>query len=201
MQSFIISKYIKRISVVAFTSFLSLSVYSEQALSGGGETTQPTITTDTSVASPPIQNSGSPSVTSPTLIQQTGATNYANVNSNTGTLNYPNCNGTCGFAIMRTSPFNNNNGTTGNQYEAVIGIIHSFNSPDQTNAETNRLMIEIQKYKSEYDIVAALSDKLAEAIETSKYERANLIAIILAPKLGKTHLQLLQEVRLKPSSK
>ena len=207
MQAFINRNYI-RILVVALTSCLNLSIYAEQALSGGGETTQPTpqsitqptTSIDNAVVSPPIQNSGSSSVTSPTLIQ-TGANNVANVNSSTATLNYPSCNGTCAFAIMRTSTSNNSNGSFGNQYEAVIGIIHSFNSPDQTNAETNRLMIEIQKYKSEYEIVAALSDKLAEAIETSKYERANLIAIILAPKLGKTHLQLLQEVRLKPSPK
>lgn len=195
MQAFVNRNYIK-ILVVVLTSCLNLSIYAEQAISGGGETTQPT-TTDTSVVSPSIPNSISPSVTSPTLIQQTGASNYANVNPSTGTLNYPNCNGTCGFAIMRTSPSNNNNGTTGNQYEAVIGIIHSFNSPDQSNAETNRLMLEIQKFKSEHEIVAALSDKLAEALETGKYERANLIAIILAPKLGKTHLQLLNEVRSK----
>ncbi len=191
-----INKNHNKILVFLLTSCVNLSIYTEQALSGGGDTTQPTIT-DTSIVSPPTPNSGSPSVTSPTLIQQTGTSNYANVNSNTGTLNYPSCNGTCGFAIMRTSPSNNNNGTTGNQYEAVIGFIHSFNSPDQSNAETNRLMIEIQKYKSEYEIIAALSDKLAEALETGKYERANLIAIILAPKLGKTHLQLLNEVRSK----
>ena len=78
----------------------------------------------------------------------------------------------------------------------LIGIC--CNSPDQTNADTNRLMIEIQKYKTEQEVIMALSGQLADAIETGKYQRANIIAIVLAPKLGKTHYQLLQEAVAKP---
>jgi hypothetical protein len=186
--------HLKQILVIALTSIFSFSIFIDKALSGGGDTTQTTTTGDSSVASPTIQNSTS-TTTPPTALIQTGTNNYANVNSqSTGTLNYPNCNGTCAFGIMRTSPSNGNNGNFGNQYEAVIGFIHSFNSPDQTNADTNRLMIEIQKYKTEQEVIIALSGQLADAIETGKYQRANIIAIVLAPKLGKTHIQLLAEI-------
>jgi len=177
-----------------------LSNYPETAFAGGSDT--PTVSGDTSTPSPISPNPASsiiPNSTSgtvnPTALIQTGTNNYANVNSqSTGTLNYPNCNGTCAFGIMRTSPSNGNNGNFGNQYEAVLGIIHSFNSPDQINADTNRLMVSIQQYKTEQEIIIALSGQLADAIETGKYQRANIIAIVLAPKLGKTHIQLLQEV-------
>lgn len=181
--------HLKQILVITLTSFFSLSMFIDKALSGGGDTTQ-TTTGDSSIASPTI-----PNPPSTTALIQTGTNNYANVNSqSTGTLNYPSCNGTCAFGIMRTSPSNGNNGNFGNQYEAVIGFIHSFNSPDQTNADTNRLMIEIQKYKTEQEVIIALSGQLADAIETGKYQRANIIAIVLAPKLGKTHIQLLAEI-------
>lgn len=177
-----------------------LSNYPESAFAGGSDT--PTVSGDTSTPSPISPNPASsiiPNSTSgtvnPTALIQTGTNNYANVNSqSTGTLNYPSCNGTCGFGIVRSSPSNGNNGNSGNQYEAVLGFIHSFNSPDQTNADTNRLMIEIQKYKTEQEVIIALSSQLADAIETGKYQRANIIAIVLAPKLGKTHIQLLAEI-------
>jgi hypothetical protein len=177
-----------------------LSNYPEAAFAGGSDT--PAVSGETSITPSVIPNPTSPvtptptSTTTPTTaLIQTGTNNYANVNSqSTGTLNYPSCNGTCAFGIVRTSPSNGNNGNLGNQYEAVLGFIHSFNSPDQTNADTNRLMIEIQKYKTEQEVIIALSGQLADAIETGKYQRANIIAIVLAPKLGKTHIQLLQEV-------
>jgi hypothetical protein len=190
--------HLKQILVIALTSFFSLSMFIDKALSGGGDTTQTTTTgdssVDSSVASPTIQNPTS-TTAPPTALIQTGTNNYANVNSqSTGTLNYPSCNGTCGFGIVRSSPSNGNNGNSGNQYEAVLGFIHSFNSPDQTNADTNRLMVSIQQYKTEQEVIIALISQLADAIETGKYQRANIIAIVLAPKLGKNHIQLLTEI-------
>lgn len=192
MKTSIHSNYINQILFAMLASLFYLLTNTEQALSGGGELTQ-TTTEQTSSTSPSIQNAGALTVT-PTTLLQTGSNNFANVNSNVGALNYPNCNGSCAFGILRTSP-SNFNGTIGNQIEAVIGVVISLGSPEQSNAETNRLMIEIQKSRNEYEILSALSDKLADAIETGKYERANIIAIILAPRLGKTHSQLLAEVR------
>ncbi len=174
MQAFI-SKYIRRLSVVVLTSFSSLSIYTEQALSAGGDTTQTSTTQDSSVTSPTIQNAGALTVT-PTTLQQTGTNNYANVSSNVGTLNYPNCNGSCAFGILRTSPSNGINGTTGNQIEAVIGVIHSFNSPDQTNADTNRQLVDIQKQRSESEIATNYIKAISDACQARDSIRAELSA-------------------------
>ena len=174
MQAFI-SKYIKRLSVVVLTSFSSLSIYTENALSAGGDTTQTSTTQDSSVTSPTIQNAGALTVT-PTTLLQTGTNNFANVNSNVGILNYPNCNGSCAFGILRTSPSNGINGTTGNQIEAVIGVIHSFNSPDQTNADTNRQLIDIQKQRSESEIATNYIKAISDACQAKDSIRAELSA-------------------------
>ena len=174
MQAFI-SKYIKRLSVVILTSFSSLSIYTENALPAGGDTTQTSTTQDSSVTSPTIQNAGALTVT-PTTLLQTGTNNFANVNSNVGILNYPNCNGSCAFGILRTSPSNGINGTTGNQIEAVIGVIHSFNSPDQTNADTNRQLIDIQKQRSESEIATNYIKAISDACQAKDSIRAELSA-------------------------
>jgi hypothetical protein len=182
-------------TLAAFLTYLvCFSINVEQVLSAGGSDPQPT-TTEASVISPPVQNAGSLTVT-PTTLLQTGSNNFANVNSNVGALNYPNCSGSCAFGILRTNP-SNFNGTIGNQIEAVIGVVISLGSPEQSNAETNRQMVEIQKNSSEFQIIQTLGDKLADAIEAGKTERANIIAMMLAPKLGKTHIQLLREAKLK----
>ena len=107
-----------------------ISNYPEAVFAGGSDT--PAVSGDTSTTSPVAPNSTSTTVT-PTTLLQTGTNNYANVNPSTGTLNYPSCNGTCAFGIVRTSPSNGNNGNFGNQYEAVLGFIHSFTAnTDQT---------------------------------------------------------------------
>ena len=140
------------------------------------------------------QSAGSLTVT-PTTLLQNGTNNFANVNSNTGVLNYPNCSSSCFFGILRTTPNTNNfSGTISNQLEAVIGVIIAIDSPERTNSETNRMVVEIQKSKNEYEIKLALSEKLADAIELGKMERAKIIAMLLAPLLGKTHTQLLAEI-------
>ena len=167
-----------------------------KAIADGQETTTENLQTPEAQTSITPQTAASLTVT-PTTLQQTGNNNFANVNSNVGALNYPNCSSSCFFGIVRTSPINNFNGTISNQLEAVIGFVISLDSPEKANAETNRLLVEIQKNRSEYEILEALGLKLSDAIEEGKLERANIIAIILAPRLGKTHTQLLAEVRKK----
>ncbi len=166
--------HLKQILVIALTSIFSFSIFIDKALSGGGDTTQTTTTGDFSVASPTVQNAGSLTVT-PTTLLQTGTNNYANVNSSTGTLNYPNCGGTCAFAIMRTSPANIN-GIMSNQIEGVIGLIHTFNSPDQTNADTNRQLVDIQKQRSETEIATNYIKAIADACQSKDSIRAELTA-------------------------
>ena len=133
------------------------------------------IPTTTPEPTPTPQSTDSLTVT-PTTFLQTGTNNYANVNSSTGALNYPNCGGTCAFAIMRTTPANNINGTMSNQIEGVIGLIHTFNSPDQTNADTNRQLVDIQKQRSESEITTNYIKAIADACQSKDSVRAELTA-------------------------
>lgn len=174
-------------------NFVSLLLNIESAISAGGDTIETSATGDSSI-SPTPQNAGSLTVT-PTTLLQNGTNNFANVNSNTGALNYPNCSSSCFFGILRTTPNTNNfSGTISNQLEAVIGIIIAIDSPERANSETNQMVVEIQKSKNEYEIKLALGEKLADAIELGKMERAKIVAMLLAPLLGKTHTQLLAEI-------
>jgi len=166
----------KNILLTTIGTFFYLSLNIEPVLSGGGDTIQTATTGDLSVnTSAPLQNTSSVTTT-PTTLLQTGTNNYANVNSSTGALNYPNCGGTCGFAIMRTAPANNINGTMSNQIEGVIGLIHTFSSPDQTNAETNRQLVDIQKQRSESEIATNYIKAIADACQVKDSIRAELNA-------------------------
>ncbi|MBD2188404.1 hypothetical protein [Pseudanabaena mucicola] len=173
-------------------NFVSLLPNIETSIAAGGDTIETSTTGDSSI-SPTPQSAASLTVT-PTTLLQNGTNNFANVSSNTGALNYPNCS-SCFFGILRTTPNTNNfSGTINNQLEAVIGIIIAIDSPEKANSETNRMIVEIQKSKNEYEIQLALGEKLADAIESGKMERAKIVALLLAPLLGKTHNQLLSEI-------
>ncbi|MTJ15845.1 MULTISPECIES: hypothetical protein [unclassified Dolichospermum] len=175
------NRSINRILFAVLTSFLYFSITIDKALSGGGDTTQSTTSTteQASVTSPAVQNPGSVTVT-PTTLLQTGSNNYANVNSNAGSLNPPTCFGTCVFGIMRTIPTNNINDIGGNQIEGVFGFIHSFSSPDKTNAETNRQLVNIQKQRSESEIGRDYIKMIADACQAKDLFRAELTAKGLA---------------------
>jgi hypothetical protein len=160
-------------TVVLLTYLICFSINIDRASAAGSSSSQPT--TDSSVSSPTPQSTGSLTVT-PTTLLQTGSNNFANVNSNIGALNYPNCGGTCAFAIMRTTPANNINGTMSNQIEGVIGVIHTFNSPDQTNADTNRELINIQKQRSESEIATNYIKAISDACQAKDSIRAELTA-------------------------
>lgn len=134
-------------------------------------------TTPTPLPTP--QSTGSLTITPPTFLQ-TGTNNFTNVNPSTGVLNYPNCAGTCGFAIMRTTPSSNINGMMGNQIEGLLGVIHSFNSPDQINADTNRQLVDIQKQRSESEIATNYIKAIADACQAKDLIRAELTAKALA---------------------
>jgi hypothetical protein len=182
--------------IIAFTFGCSCSLVTVgQAIADEGETnTGNPQTPEVQLTPTNPQTAGSLTIT-PTTLQQTGNNNFANVNSNVGALNYPSCSGSCFFGILRTTPNNNNfSGTISNQIEAVIGIIIAIDSPERANVETNRMIVDIQRSKNEYEIKLTLGEKLADAIELGKMERAKIIAILLAPLLGKTHTQLLAEI-------
>jgi hypothetical protein len=188
-----IQNHIQRF-ITVFICVISFYINTNKSLAAGGDTEQPTQdavippTTDTTTQTTPetpvnSTNSATPNAitVTPTTLLQTGNNNYANVNSNLGALNYPNCGGTCAFAIMRTTSNNNNfNGTTNNQIEGVFGVIHSFSSPDQTNAQSNRQLVNIQQQRSESDIVSNYINTIADACKSKDMVRAELTAKALA---------------------
>lgn len=191
-----------RISIILLTSLTYFNFGVDQVLSGGDDIAQNN-TSQTTVVSPVNQSAGSLNVI-PTTLLQTGSNSFANINSTSGGLTYPNCGGTCFFGIIRASSSNAlNSGISQNsgQVEALVGFVQSLGTSDQVIAEANRTLVEIQKLKSESEINIDLALKLSDAIEAGKDERANIIAILLAPRLGKNHLQLLAEVHSKPQSK
>lgn len=183
-----------QILIVILTSLFFFYINTNKSLAGGGDATQPTqdviipsttdittqstidtTTVDPSVNSTNLENPNSITVT-PTTLLQTGSNNYANVNSNLGALNYPNCGGTCAFAIMRTTRANNINGTVSNQMEGIMGVIHSFSSPDKTNAQSNRQLVNIQQQRSESEIASNYIKTIADACQNKDIVRAELTA-------------------------
>ena len=111
-------------------------------------------------------------------------------NNGFGGFSYPACAGLCAFGIVKTS-------VTGNSpsAEAMVGIIWQIDSPEKTNAQAILRQAQTQQDALEQQTVTTLSEKLAEAIEKNLPERVNIIAIILAKKLGySNHHQFLADV-------
>jgi hypothetical protein len=131
----------------------------------------------------PISTTTFPSINQQADFIQNNSAGFSN-------LTYPNCQGACIFAIGRT-----NNRQT---WEAVGGIVWQISSPENTQAKTNRLIVQSEREKLERESTVILIEKLADAIESGKSERANLLAIILAKRLGYSDpQQLLREARTK----
>ena len=79
----------------------------------------------------------------------------------------------------------------------MAGVTWQLGSNDGGAAELNRLNGEMTKYRTEHEIKLALSEKLAEALENGKIQRATIIAMNLAPMLGyKNHQSLLNAVSI-----
>jgi hypothetical protein len=171
------------------------------------------VTSDNSTATTPTQvitngNSISPITTGGTIIPSSstpstlnGSVNQFNqqsggiqVNGYASTLTPPNCNGGCFFAITRASPATYGSGAN---LEAVVGVTIPLGSTDGGMGEVNRLNAKMQKYRTEHEIKLALSEKLAEALENGKMERATIIAMNLAPMMGyKDYQSLLKAVSI-----
>jgi len=110
------------------------------------------------------------------------------INNGLNSLSQPNCrSNVCLFTLIR-------NTTQGTEF--LGGAVWQLGgSPEQTQAESQKLLAIAQKEKLDQESAIILTEKLADAIENKKIERAKLYAIILAPKLGyKDYIDLLQEV-------
>ena len=148
--------------------------------------------------SPEIQQS-SPNITAPTntnipitpitntnSFDQTGIVQQFNNGFNS--LSQPNCRTKiCLFTFIRNSS---------HRTEFLGGAVWQLGgSPEDTQAESQRLFAIAQKEKLDQESTVNLIEKLAEAIETKKMERAKLYAISLAKRWGYAdYRQLLSDI-------
>jgi hypothetical protein len=178
----------------ATIGLLALAATANSALAGGGDPTA------VSPTPPTAGNTGTGILTSTAPLAAQFNQSGVQVNySGSSTLSPPSCNGGCVFAVTRASPTNTGSGAN---IEAMVGITMSLGSNDGGASELNRLNGEMHKYTTENQVKLALSEKLAEALESGKMERATIIAINLAPLLGyKDYHLLLRDVSIpKPTS-
>lgn len=125
-----------------------------------------------------------------TSIQQNGVqvNGFNGFNGFTTPLTPPPCSKQwCGFVMHRTTPYGN---------ETDAGIIFQLgDSPETIQAEAQKLLAMAQKEKLDQESTVILIEKLAEAIETKKMEKAKLYAMVLAKRLGYTdYRQLLNDI-------
>jgi hypothetical protein len=198
-----------KIAVIgAIIGLFAFAVTTHPALAGGGindpsnsstvATGGTTIPINTPTPVPTLPSALTPITTSTSIVpaqyNQSGSGVQVNY-SGSSTLSPPSCNGGCVFAVTRASPTNTGSGAN---IEAMVGITVSLGSNDGGASELNRLNGEMHKYTTENQVKLALSEKLAEALESGKMERATIIAMNLAPMLGYKDYQLLLKAVASP---
>ncbi len=162
---------------------MGLAATAHPVLAGGGDgMSEPTPVSPTAPG-----GSGTFTSTAPSAAQYNQSGLQVNYSASS-TLSPPSCNSGCVFAVTRASPTNTGSGTN---VEAMAGITMSLGTNDGGVSELNRLNGEMHKYTTEYQIKLALSEKLAEALENGRMERATIIAMNLAPMLGYKDYRLL----------
>jgi hypothetical protein len=102
-------------------------------------------------------------------------------------LNFPNCGGICLYGDIKL--------VNESDFEATIGVIWQFKSPEQTNTKIQSRLVDAQISKSEDEQNFIWMDRLLTAVRTGDFPGARGFAILLAPKLGKTPENLLDEIR------
>ena len=125
-----------------------------------------------------------------TSIQQNGVqvNGFNSFNGFTTPLTPPQCHKQwCGYLMHRITPYGS---------ETDAGIFFQLGgSSEDTQAESQKLLAIAQKEKLDQESTVILIEKLAEAIETKKMERAKLYAMSLAKRLGYTdYRQLLNDI-------
>jgi hypothetical protein len=178
------------VGVIVFPSSILLAA--KPVIAGGGVSDTPQATGN--IVNP---NSVVTEVNNPItqVNQQSGIVQVANWNGSSN-LAPPACTGGCFFAVTRVTPTTYG---SGHNTEALIGITLPIGSNDNGIGEVNRINAEMQKYRTENDAKLALSEKLSEALENCKTERAKIIALLLAPMLGYKDYQALLATVSKPN--
>jgi hypothetical protein len=167
---------------------LAILLTTPSAIAGGDGTSSPTNTPSSVITTDP--NNSFTQVN-----QQSGIVQVANWNGSSN-LAPPTCTGGCFFAVTRVTPTTYG---SGHNTEALIGITLPIGSNDNGIGEVNRVNAEMQKYRTEHEAKLALSEKLSEALENCKTERARIIALLLAPMLGYKDYQVLLTTVSKPN--
>lgn len=170
MNKYIFEK-VTAMVVIGLYSFVGI----DTAFADAGTNSTPTVTENSNVT---LQDT--------TSIQQNGI----QFNGFSNPLTPPSCNKPlCSFIMFRNTPYGS---------ESSAGIVFQLGkSPENTQAESQKLLAIAQKEKLDQESTVILADKLSEAIENNKTERANLYAIILAKKLGLAdYRQLLKDINI-----
>jgi hypothetical protein len=153
---------------------LTIIFTTHSTLAGAGEVSIPT-TTPTVI---PANNITPIESTTTQVNQPYGGIVQFNGYSNPS---IPNCSSSCTYLNLRVLPSNNG---ASQAFEGTIGFIFQNNFTEKYQAESIKLTSELQKYRVEHEIIDYLSRQLADALENNKFDRARIIAINLAPKLG-----------------
>jgi hypothetical protein len=158
-----------------FLALLAL-MYPPLVLAGGGDGSNSPISTN--ILSPEIIGGSQPFGG---IIQ---------VNNGYGNPGSTSCGGGCAYLNIRASPTTNGAGAT-NNIEGSAGVVWQFGSTEAAQSQAIRLTSELQKYKTEQEIIEYLSRQLADALENNRLDRARIIAITLAPKIGYSDYRVL----------
>ncbi|MBD2569448.1 hypothetical protein [Anabaena lutea] len=112
----------------------------------------------------------------------------------------PPCNSKiCLFTLIRNSSRNSSQNSS-QDTEFLGGAVWQLGgSHEDTKAETDKLRAMAQKEKDDQESTLILTEKLAEAIENNKIERAKLYAISLAKRLGYADYHLLLKEIITPT--
>lgn len=167
--------------IVSLTTIVAIITYPVSfAMAQESTETQPSLSETAAPVNTNISTQGTTNFDQAGVVQQ--------FNNGVNSLSQPNCNTKiCLFTLIR----NSSQGT-----ELLGGVVWQLGgSANDTQAEAYKLLAIAQKEKLDQESTVILTDKLAEAIENNKTERAKLYAIILAKRLGYAeYQQLLKEI-------
>ncbi len=182
-----------KVTMLLVAGVIGYQVASEMAWAGGGDTPSGAVagpTESTILQSNPIVSPSPAALSaSPISLQQTGVNNFANV----GTATMPNCGGVCLYTNVR-SISGNGGGFGGGQTEISGGMMWQISSPEQSNMEGQRRLVDANIDKARDDQKDIWMTKLIDALNRKDMSGARGWAILLSPKLGKTADQLLREM-------
>jgi hypothetical protein len=154
---------------------LMMLMYMSPSLAGGGDGSSSSINTTNII---------------PTEVNGISQPLSSIIQVNNGSAGVGGCGGGCAYFNIRAVPSTTGFGAT-TLIEGSTGFVWQFGSAEAAQSQAIRLTSELQKYKTEQEIIDYLSRQLADALESNRLDRARIIAITLAPKIGYSNYRLL----------